>query len=357
MKLYLKEIGLFLKKYIKSILIGTIAITIIFSAFIMFQNRSSAKENMDTETITENVESTPAYFRFYMKLPDSHSFQNQSLMDEILNSPLAYEMLNDSISFDVAEYFEEPAQVEEDVEEERFRVIDVQADSNSNVFTLIVELGDQDRNLEVLDFYYNSLVNEEFEVLEANEVFIINEPSVFSYDDLESENIEDLSDDYVQTSLIDAWDVIIAVTFALLMMLLVSILREVFNKTLNFSFVYNTGDNYESLLYDKESNNLELVRYFIGTPKHMNKIILSEDTLDKETVRSLEESNEISFREKDSNQIYLKNLTTLSDLNLTADIQEVIIFVYSQKTKREWYKEEIKYSRVLKLPVKTIHFM
>jgi len=373
MKRYLKEIGLFIKKYLISIIIGTITIALAFSAFIIFQNRSETPENMGPETseneefTAETGEFTPKYFRFYMKLPDGYSFQNESLMDEILNSSMTYEQLNEAVSFDVTEYFEEP--VEEDTteettdveDEERIRLVDVNVDSNSNVFTLVVGLGNTEQTEEVTDFYYDALVNEELEVLEANEVFVLHEPEFIDESRLGVDfydNIPESSGESgVEPSLIDAWDIIIALSFALFTMLLISVLREVFNKTLNFSFMYHTGDSYDSLLFDETTHNPELVRYFVGSPKHTNKVLLSEKPLDGEMVELLESGNELTLKEKGGDQLYIKNLTTLADFNLTDDIQEVVVFIYGNETTRDWYKKEIKYSRVLKLPVKTVHFM
>lgn len=370
MKPYIKEIGLFLKKYLKSIIIGTIAIALVFSGFIILQNQLTEENTPYSETsapseTTETSEFTPYNFRFYMKLPDGYSFQNEALMDEILNSPITYELLDESVSFDVSEYFTSPIEDEETeeieeveaTEEDRFRFVDVNIDSNSNVFTLIIEVGDANRNAEITDFYYNTLLNEELEVLEANEVFILNEPGIIEEGEFEQEFYEDFSESYVQPSLIDAWDIIIALTFALFMMLLVSLLREVFNKTLNFSFAYHTGDSYDSLLFDKTNDNPELVRYFVGSPKHTKKILLSEKPLSDEMTQLLESGNEITLKADKSDQIYAKNLTTLSDYNLTDDVQEVVVFVNGNETTRQWYKDEINYSRVLKMPVRTVHFM
>lgn len=364
MKSYIKEIGLFLKKYLTSIILGTIVIAGAFIAFIFFQNRAELQNKIQngesTETTEEGAELNPAFFRFYMKLPDGYSFQNGLLMDEILNSPVTYEQLDAAVSFEIEEYFEEPAEATETTttqEVERFRMIDVHVDPNSNVFTIIAELGDPERNDEVIDFYYDALVNEELEVLEDNEIFVLNEPGYINDSQFDPDFYDNISETYVQPRLIDVWDIIIAVTFALFLMLLISILREVFNKTLNYSFAYNTGDSYDSLLFDEKTDDFDLVRYFVGSPRHTNKVLLSEKPLDREMVEGLEAGNELNLTGKNADQICVSNLTTLADFKLTEDIQEVVVFVESHETTRDWYKQEINYSRVLKLPVKTVHFM
>lgn len=349
MKTYVKEIYLFLKKYIKSLILGTIAITLAFSALIILQNRTEIEKELGADG-SEIVEKDPMFFRFYMKLPDGYSFQNGPLMDEILNSPLTYEQLSETLSFDLSEYLKQP-ETNEPIEEgaatdfeEPFKIVDVNVDTTSNVFTIISELGDPDRNLEVINFYYNALVDDELAVFEANEVFIINEPTYVSQSTFGAKFFEDISPDYVQPKAIGLWDIIIAVTFAVFLMLLISILREVFHKTLNYSFAYNTGDSYDSLLFDEKNQNPDIVKYFVASPNHSKKLLLSEQPVDQQKLGI-------------DNQVIGQKLTTLSDFKLTEDTQEIVIFVYGGQTQREWYKNEINYARVLKLPVKTVHFM
>ena len=340
-----KEINLFMKKYIKTIVIGTVLITLLFTGALFLLNRYTSTPNAVNED-NKMEETSPAYFRFYMQLPDGYSFQNDTLMDEVINNELSYDRLNQEVEFDVQTYIDELAADNSQMDVEESKLIKIAINPKSYVMTVSADLGSPEANMDVVSFYYNELLNGGFEIFERNTFHTLSMPTLFDETQRSSsEDISDLQSEYLASNRLELFDIIVIVMFSILVMFILTLLKERFSKTLNFSFGYNVDSHYKTMVFDQGRNPVEMVNYFIAFPKN-NKILLTESGLPKEVSQTFT-----------TDQLQVEHVHSMAEMGMTTDSDEVILFVRAGETGRDWFKTQMDYLHAIQQPVKIIHFI
>src|SRR5699024_11169605 len=119
--------------------------------------------------------------------------------------------------------------------------------------------------------------------------------------------------------------------FAMTLSLGFLFLKELFGKKLSFVFGYTAEDFDDFIVYDKQFNNEKSVRYFVGIPSDVEKLVLTEAGLNEDEQKLLfTDSNRANFKVNNSIE-----LTSTSDI-----YDEIILVVQTNSTTRRWYNKQ-----------------
>lgn len=342
------------------IIIGTVIVSLLLSlALILIDfNDNSTPDDVDTGQDIENVQldTDPVYFQFYAELENGEKFANVSLLREFyeLNSVKNEVLLETGININAVE---EQIREEYQIEEESFAIQQFDRESPSNVYTVKVNTGDREDNNTLADYYYQEIVNKELVFLEDKNIYVLQEPTELISEELEgSEEVFEVSDSesqgLIQVVRSNIVNIVIGTVIIFFGMVGLALLKALFGKYLNYSFAYEVNEKDKFLLYDSALNNADLIPSFIELPYGNQKVIVSEESLDNISNKSL--YNKIILDSDNStNNKTIVELKSLTGLN-SSDYSEIIIVVKPYLTTRKWYKTQREILELLDHPVKII---
>lgn len=357
MNTYWFEIKRFLKNNKKIIVIGSILFSVFMSLLLPLLDSSEDQANdlvVDAPERAFGEDSRPAYFQFYIEHEDGSVFTNFATLEEIFNNESLYSEINNEIDVDLK-------QIKKDIRKQttliNFNPVTVNLNGSSNILTVIFDTGTNRKNLQVATYYYEMIFSDEFEFLNNNFIYDINEPQLIEEPELGTDENEIIQDEVTSKVLVS--DIVKTGFVGLILGLFVTASvvfgKEFFSKKLNYLFGYIKIESSDFALYDSELKNSSVINHYVGTPFGAEKIVLSEKILsEKETSIIIgNQDNELSFGNNDSTTL-LVNETTLTDIKINNNFSEIIIVVISEETSREWYKQQINLSKLHHLPVKTV---
>lgn len=333
MNLYWLEIKRFIKEYAIKIVIGAILLGILLGGALTYLRQSSPEKEQeeeieDSELVFEN-DSRAAFFRFYIERPDGTSFNNAPTMNDLFNMRDLYQEVLTETNIDI----EEIKELAEEKEVPDFSPIKVSTRNDSYIFTAVFETGDDQDNLELANFYYDSLFGERFSILENNKIYSVTEPILV--EDTEEAEAEKVTQSKKSTSEIVRTIIsnsVIGIILSTALMIGLALLNEMFGKKLNFIFGYDAEDFDEFMIYDKKLDNEKSLQYFARIPHSAKKLVLVETGL------SEAEEGKI-FNNSDSNIDISHSIESTS----TSDsYDEIIVIVKVSETTRKWYNDQRK---------------
>src|SRR5699024_10378070 len=332
MNLYWIEIKRFLKKYYKIILLSSILFSVFFIGILFITKKDTT---IDEDSLDEdNIEifggnSKPSYFRFYVEQPDGYTYTNGATVDELFNLDEMYELASERTGIDLFSLKEEiHSQLNES--EEVLKPVNVKIDTSSNILTAFFITGNDTDNLKIASFYYNYLFNEGFEILDNNLLYSLEEPQLSEPRIAEEEKLENDSKPIKNISI---KEIVKDGAFGFVLGCRLSIgfvvVKELFSKKLNYSFTYNTGNPDYFVLYDSKITTVEFIHQFISLPFKNKKIFVTLNISNNTIKELISGSNDLE------NQC--EKYHSLSDIPVSKEIDEIIIFVLSNDTSRKWY--------------------
>lgn len=353
MNIYWKDLKLFLKNNFKKIIVRSIVFFVLFTGMMYFLKVITAKSNEEMHEEEEILsvfedDSRPAYFKFYIKKPDGNTYTNGATIDSIFNLEKAYEYVLEETGIDLKEIKIELQP--KDIDEE-FKPVQVDIDSSSNIFTTIIDTGNNQDNMKVATSYYNYLFDDKIEILNNNSLYSIEEPElirVYEEGDIEGNSVQEISSREV---LVDAF---IGLALGFIISVITLIIKELFSEKLNYTFSYNTGNPDNIMLYESREEQIEVLLQFIGSPFLKEKIIISEKKLNNNIRNLLELNGEITLGERKDQVMLLREYKSVSEVDLSNNIGEIFIIVSLTNTSRSWYNQQMELSNLRKTPIKII---
>lgn len=355
-----------IKRFLEDNKINIIKFSILFAilfAGIMFLLKSDTEESKieteeDVQISPEEFlnESQPAYFQMFIQEQDGRSFSNNSIISQYFKlTRVTEEVLNDT-GIDLKEIEESLLnELTESVE-----LIQVTRNDHSNLITASFNLGNQRQNVILANYYYNMIIDGELEFLNDKIIHVFSAPQIAKLIDTsesDDESIDantDIGNQITQIALVTVRNLIIGFVLGIVIILGVYLLKNMYSKKLSYSFSYEVNENNEFLLYDKEIDNKEEVKQFVAMPLENNKLVVSEQELSSFSKKLLSDNHLTSFSINDEYKSTLLQLRSLSEVDLSIDFSEVVIIIQSRITTRKWYKNQIKYAEIYKVPIKVI---
>lgn len=343
-----------------------IKISLLFSllfAGAMFLLRSDAEESsIETEEAVQISpedllnESQPAYFQLFIQDEDGQSFSNNSIISQYFKLTSVTEQVLNDTGIDLEE-------IEENLLEEMIEsveLIQVTRNDHSNLITASFNLGDQNQNIILANYFYDLIVDGQVEFLNDKTIYVFSEPQIAQI--VDTSEAGDGTADENSLSGNQMLQVLIAVVRNLLIGLILGgvfaigifLLRNIYGKKLNYSFSYDVEDDTNFVLYDQELDNQNEVLQFVAVPMNKNKLIVSEEKLNGFSRQLVSDNQNISFERNENIITRLTELQTLSEVDLRMDISEIVLVIQPGVTTRKWYKTQQKYTSIYKLPTKII---
>lgn len=327
MNIYLLELMRFLKEKIKYIVTGTLVFGALFSIFLVMIDQTDSEEEMEIKesiAIFEN-DSKASFFQFYVEKEDGSSFRNGPIMNELFNMDDLHEEVLRETNININEIID----ISKEKEYFEFSPIRVKFDEKSDIYTASFETGDESGNIEIANFYYDYLLDNNFTVLESHKIIPLVEPRFIEYE----EQIEDTK--LSQVKLLSVKNIITNTVFgfvlAFAMVAGLFILKELFGKKISFVFGYTAEDFDDIVIYDKKFANERSVQYFLSFPENAKKLVLSETELNKT-------SQDILF--SDSN-VNIQIINSIEFAPTTDTYDEIILIIKTGETTRNWYNKQI----------------
>lgn len=340
----------FFKNNIKSIIAGSI---IVCAVYILFQlllghffpvNNEQVDEAQQELTI-EDV--SPAYSQFYIENEDGSVFTNTSLILNYLFLTETVEGLQQETGVDFEAIIEETSLRSEMNEEEvRQEVFYLYRDGSSNTYNFFIQLGSEDKNLAVMNYFYGLILNQELPILESRNVFEINPPKITALEEEEDQSVEAGGQNQINTGIV--LDAVIGILMGFIMIVIFYLIESILGKKLKYSFSYEREMDDLFLIHDEQFSDESELTNFVFQPLNTNKAIVSQYNLD-----SFEGFSTIVEKIEASETLTLEN--KLSDVQPEFNVEEVIVVVQGGETDKNWYKQQRRLIKNTAARVKIIH--
>jgi len=356
------EIKRFLSDNKWLMIVGTLILAALFAVGMTLMDASSQQSTAEEETEAvepENeLESEPAYFRFYAEDSDGDQFTNIGLIRQYFNLDSVLEDASQETGVDIPGIEERYAEeFQTSSSDEEFSVLNLSRNDNNNLFTVSVNTGNEEDNLAIANFYHQLLASDEIEFLQDKALYEFIAPELREPTEEEIEEAENPdqqmaeSQDLIMPAI---QNTIIGLVISLVLMAGIALLKAIFGKKLNYSFAYEVNENDDFILYDPSLNNDENLTQFVGIPFKENKLILTERRLENNTKELLSRNRGLSFGQAKDGQTQLVEKLSFIDADLNNDFSEIIIIVQPYQTSRKWYKTQRKLIELDEMPVKVI---
>lgn len=360
------EIKRFLNDYKKSIIIGSILFSLLFTlAMVYIDSREEEavqnEDNFEPSPAEILNDAQPAFFQLYIEYEDGTPYTNYAIINQYFNLSTVKEEASEDAGVDIES-------VEESIQEEIFlnnldeeiKVINVSRNDN-HLYTMSFNTGNERANLAISEYYFDLIFNEESDFFSNKITYLFVEPSIAERKDeeleaAELEAAENLQPKEVLFSRILDYviNIIIGLVLGIVLMIGLGIVKAIFEKKLNYSFAYDVTEGVSFILYDPKLQNAKNVSQFVAAPFNKTKIVVSEQEINPEIHQLLTGKKEVSFDKELSPEVLLINKSSLSDVEVGTPLSEIIILVHSKLTTREWFKIQQEFATIYKVPTKII---
>lgn len=350
---FIYEIKRFFKFNIKNIIIGSVIVSVLYVIFQLllghfFPINNELVEETERELTVENVR--PAYSQFYIENEDGSVFTNTSLILNYLFLPEVIDDLESETSVNFEDILEESGlRGELNDEEIRQEAFYLYRDHAASTYNFFIQLGDEQDNLAVMNYFYDLIVNRDIPILENRFVYEIVSPEVKITDLEETQEESSAIDDRAFINVI--LDAVIGFLMGIVGLIVFLMLRAIVSNKLNYSFSYERELQDLFLLYDENYSDESELNNFVLQPIKKKAIISQYDTNEK--VRIL-------IADSYESELYTKNQITqnqsLTEVDPAFIIDEVIIIIQGGKTGKNWYKKQRRLIKNTPARVKVLHY-
>lgn len=356
----LVEIKRFLKDYKVSVTVGSILVAVLFTVALAFLDKNKEEEaqewvedyNFEPSEVMNNVQ--PAYFQYYLETEDGIAYGNSSIFSEYFNLKSIKEEAKQVTQIDLDA-------VEEEIHSKKLSdeisIINVTRDGSSYLFTASFNLGNEQDNLKLAEYYFDLLFKDELGLLEDKNTYIFTEPTIARTAEIQegTENLID-GENNSAVNIIFSYikNIVVGLILGIVFTIGLVLLKVIYGKKLNYSFAYDVAEEDKFLLYDENLKNEEILAQFIAAPIGSRKVIVTQEDLDKRSKEIISKHKGVVFNQIEHDKTSLRELKSLSQLELTDSISEVIIVVVPKVTTRKWYKVQQQLANINSLSTKVV---
>lgn len=358
------EIKRFLKDYKKNIFFGSAIIAIIFTILMyvvgIFKTGAQQEGKEDFEVDSEEIlnDAQPAYFQIYVEYEDGTAYGNPAIINQYFNLTSIKEQIKKDTGIDIQSIEEEVflSDLSDQIE-----IINVTRNDSSYLLTATFNLGSEQDNLLIAEYYYNLLYSEDFSILEDKKTYVFQEPMLTNTSklELEAKKLEEIrkvseGNSPAKKIFVHLKNTLIGLLLGVVATIGILLLKTIFGKTLDYSFAYDFDENDNFILYDEALANEKIISQFVAAPFSDRKPVVSEVKINNKDFKLLIRNGQSPTNNQEINQIQLDEFHSLTDINWIDNITEVIIIIYPRITTREWYRTQKWLAEINELPMKVI---
>lgn len=339
MKFIWVEIWKFIKNNLIKIIIGTLALATIF-VVVSKRNMDTQLTNLKEEAdeLVFEIDSRPASFQFYIELMDGTSFHNNTLIEQYITTPEQLQEASNETNtklINLVRETENKALVDYSDSGET-KIIGITRDTNTNLMEFYVNVGNENDNMKIANYYFNYLLNDNVPFLSDKEITIFYEPAIVKLDeDLETEDTE-----ISTTSSFNLWkNAFIGLVVGLVVTTGLLLFYTFVSKKLKYSFSYSIkADDYFILSDNRLKNEDELTELFNQTNNSDTKTISETDLTDRKVLVNVSNNNMDSYR-------------SILEIPNLEEATRIIYIIEENKTNRSWYNNQRNLEKAYDVPV------
>lgn len=272
-------------------------------------------------------DSLEATFDVYIENEDYTAFGNSYLLEVLILNPDLLEKFEEKSGVPIQPVIDEYAE-ENELYYTEDDPINIERNTSSNLLEFSVDLGDSEKNLQVAETIKEWIKSTDVSFLENKNIYIMTEPEL----DSDLELISSGSHGFSYTTVIRL--VIIVLTIAVLISLVILLLKEFFNDSINYSFSYITPIDMAYL--NMSNTNPKVIAHNILRNSNNRTYILSQNTLSNQLSNSL--------NELDTDYTVVNNM---SELPIENHISKVTLIINKGDTTKQWFKDQMSAIRLL----------
>lgn len=364
MKELIIELIKFFKNNLFKILIGMVLIA---SPYIWLNSRTDLEdtENIDDVAIDdvaildENQEisaietnANPASFSFFAEHVDGYPFSNNAILASYIKTPNILRDVEQETGTQIIDVIQNTDNTiyfksEDATQMTEMRVLGVSKTPNEHLNELYVNIGNEEDNLKIVNYFYEAIINNEIPLLDDKNVYIFQEPQILEIEanELEAnEKLEISEDTAVKTADPFGTTIIVGGALGLIVILIILIVAAFFSKKLYYLFTYSIRENDSFLLVDNNLEYGEELDFLLNSPTDSENIVITEveDSISNDAINS-----------KLNRLVSSKNITKVNNIFEIKDFTNVgrLIYIIEEgQTKRSWYNKQRRYDDFYNLP-------
>lgn len=337
-QVFFKESKRFLLENKKRILLFTFLGAIIFAIFTAVSFMKYGNESLSKEAKNDEVNNF-AEFSLYIEKQDWIPFNNNVLLEKIFFSENSVKEAELETGVEITDLLEAQEEQEFIPTGEDRGVIGVLRDVTNEAMVFQVKIGTEKENLEVANYYFDKIMNNEIELLNDKKIYVLSSPKIIELSQEEAAFIEEENSTTVSPLLLII-EFLISLFAGFLLGVLISIFYHVFNKKINYAFNYNINEE-DIFLMERQSQD-RLV-YDVINPKNEEKIIIAEDLLPSKFLNKVTESSQSII-----------TTTNLIEISPRLKIPEIVFVIVENSTTKSWYNTQREYLKRFDSKVKVV---
>ena len=313
------ELKRFVKNSYKMILGVSAGIAILYIIFqLVFA--SAFPNNSETEQVI-SPEYAPSSFKILIEEQDGTVFTNSTLIKEYFFLQRNLAELEEETQINLSELIENS--IAEGAIQSPDELITFVRYANSSLFELVVSSSDEEKNLEIAEYYYDLFFQGSIPFLENKEIFEFTAPKLIEEEEVILEEITTTTSQ-IKTSIKNG---VIGFILGVFLVTLALLVKALFSRKISYAFAYDWDqESLHQLSVPAQKNENEII-HFIAHPVVGTKLILHDQPL---PVYLASYSSQTNFETANS-------ITEVNPQNLYS---EIIIFIDSGKTTRKWYQTQ-----------------
>lgn len=329
-QIMISELSNFFKKFRKSLVLLTILFTVIIfggSIGLSYLNSSNTDEELP---ISDTKESNPGIFRMYVEQEDGTIYINSMIIEEYMLLPDVLEKAEKETGVEITDVLLE--EVRNDFQKTQYDrgALGLSRNGSTHIFTFIANVGTEEENLKVSEFFYDYILSGEINMLDNKLVYIVSEPEIYDSESFAASDIEAIPEFSGEESF-NLKNLVLtlvgSVIAAVMLAILITIAKIFSSKKITYAFSYSVADR-DRLILLNDNTEKNLMRMLHN---EKNPVILLSEFEIEETLK-----NKIDNVTK---AIYINDL---NELDTDVEITTPYIFVEREKTTKKWYKKQFK---------------
>ncbi len=337
----ISELWRFFKEHFKRLLVwGLIGSLVVLAAQYGLSQLKNPEDQDAYEYLSEVYSQEPAEFQAIVTLEDGDILQNSYLFDEYFTTPEVLQEVENRTGVDLTRWYESE-QLMGIEKSSLFRggIAGIRNTSSGVITFRFLVAPTAEENLKVAQAYRDILTDEAVPFMENQTATIMVEPVIDELLDLETttevptpETLGIYSGTGLLTTIIFA---IAGFILGMIIGLIYYFVRRLFADDIQYAFDYTW--NYDDLhqMLNQTQLSAESVDQFIQMPG-LNTIVIGQDRLDAEEPA-------VAF-------------ARLADTDATKEtLSEIVLFVESGKTSKEWFREQYQAAKRYELPIRIVH--
>lgn len=311
------------------------------------ESENELKSTEEILALKEKLVKDSVSFDFYLETSTSSAFSSVNLLNQVFTAPSFIQTIEEKAGLSIKikpEY-----------------AINITFNKDNSISTLTVGTGNYENNIAIANSYYTLLENKEIEFLDNKNTYMISKPSRVVSTDLDNNgnkqnslatlDEEAINNDSNSTLSIKKLIIgsILVLIGSFLLGICLALIKNMRKKEISetLTFTYNDTDKFINLRKLKKLSSEEKSKSIVNLithPPRSIKLLIDEEGLDIDIINELKDQFTIiedkSFISVNGNEKFLVIAKNINEVNPNNNIDEIIILIRKDKTKKEWYQNQ-----------------